>query len=127
MKQFIDKLISRLEELQKQNYAISEVVYGINEKVMYSSASTAYANAIEEINKLAEEYNGWIPCSERLPSVGVTVLCYWKKWDRYDNTTSYYYTLMHRDEDCKWLSEFGLCNGVVLAWQPLPAPYKKGE
>lgn len=69
--------------------------------------------------------NGWIPCSERLPSVGLTVLCYWKKDDRYDNTTSYYYTLMHRNEDCQWISDFGMCSGVILAWQPLPDKYEE--
>lgn len=71
--------------------------------------------------------NDWIPCSERLPSVGVSALCYWKKYNKYDNTTSYYYSLMHRNEDNQWLGDLGMCNGEVLAWMPLPQPYKKGS
>ena len=135
MKQFIDKLISRLEELQKQNYAISEVVYGINEKVMYSSASTAYANAIEEINKLAEAYNnGWIPCEVRLPDNAD--LEYFLVWCK-----GYFTAGTHIGEECQWYGigllynknkwEVYQCKDIkdieVIAWQSLPAPYKKGE
>ena len=71
--------------------------------------------------------NDWIPCSERLPSVGVSALCYWKKCDRCNNIISYYYELMHRNEDCQWISDFGMCCGEVIAWQPLPQPYKEGS
>ena len=48
MKEFIDKLIERLEELRKRN---SEI-----EGQDSQSRSKAYANAISIINQLAEEY-----------------------------------------------------------------------
>lgn len=124
MKEFVEKLIGKLEE---EAFAI-QLNQGIKNPSTYDMfLETFTVRQIEEIvNQFAEEYKGgWIPCSERLPSVGVTVLCYWKKYDRYDNTTSYYYTLMHRNEDCQWLSDLGVCNGNVLAWQPLPQPYKE--
>lgn len=144
MKEFIDKLISRLEELQKQNYAISEVVYGINEKVMYSSASTAYANAIEEINELAEEYNnGWIPFTDRelteeekeyygedvkhmldckLPEEDEEILVTSKYKDKLYVDTD---TFMRDGSECYLDSGRDLVTEVI-AWQSLPAPYKKG-
>ena len=189
MKEFIEKLISRLEEykythltehdskeclycqeheydwcdgrnclvcaFEKSEKIVNELAEEYKKKKLSRMATTDYivdkeycwqkCSAIEMCNEcarlkngtvdyfenydsLVDEYNnGWIPCSERLPSVGVTVLCYWKKYDRYDNTTSYYYSLMHRNENCQWLSDLGMCNGEVIAWQPLPQPYKEGS
>lgn len=71
-----------------------------------------------------KKQDGWIPVSERLPIVGLTVLCYWEKMDRYSNITNYYYTLMHRNADNVWISDFGQCTGKVLAWQELK-PYRR--
>lgn len=149
----VDKVVAELEK--RSNEVISNIfAYEEDDHIgIYNDGlADGYEYAIDIVNQLAEEYaktptpihpipidtqqyiaelekqknNGWIPCSKRLPDVGVTVLCYWKKYDRYDNTTSYYYSLMHRNEDCQWLSDFGMCNGDVIAWQPLPEPYKAG-
>ena len=58
MKEFVDKLISRLEEREVQAYA----------KVDGGVTYQAYRNAIEIVTQVAEEYNNrWIPCSEKLP------------------------------------------------------------
>lgn len=113
MKEFVEKLIKRLENRKQGKFNLY---------------CDALDYAIRTVNELAEEYNnGWIPCSERLPSVGVTVLCYWKKCDRCNNIISYYYELMHKNEDCQWISDFGMCCGDVIAWQPLPQPYNEGS
>lgn len=133
MKEFIEKLIGRLEERRNEENNNSLCEMNENGHTLDFECSVGKTNAFNEsisiVNELAEEYNnGWIPCSERLPNVGMTVLCYWKKYNRYDNTTSYYYTLMHRNEDYQWISDFGMCNGDVIAWQPLPKSYQpKGE
>lgn len=100
-------------------------VYEFGLKVMKFIKNIHIEEFATDINVVSN--NGWIPVSERLPSVGVTVLCYWKQYDRYDNTTNYYYSLMHRNEDSQWLSDFGMCSGEVIAWQPLPAPYEYEE
>jgi hypothetical protein len=126
MKEFVEKLISRLREAT-YDMEICEEQFDMNSPyfmdVDYKMVKFDDAKTI--INELAEEYNnGWIPCSEGLPNVGMTVLCYWKQDNRYDNTTSYYYTLMYRNEDYQWISDFGMCNGAIIAWQPLPQPYK---
>lgn len=85
----------------------------------------------EEVEEQAEKQlktGEWIPCSERLPQDGVDVLV-WFEYFRYGNynrlfqTTGISYTY-----DEKWS---GFVNGQsgwnqlrVIAWQPLPEPYK---
>lgn len=144
MKEFIEKLIAKLEEIPTKNKCsecphkqkCDEIEAMDKDEQIDLCGATIKALAIEEVNELAEEYkllenieqlnNGWIPCSERLPDVGVTVLCYWGKSSIFENTTSYYYTLMHRNEDNIWISDFGICTGFVISWMPLPEPYKEG-
>jgi len=145
MKEFIEKLIGRLEENgQKMCEAKSSVPFG-----KHSPANHRYYKAISVkkaifiINQLAEEYkqdietidvselfgkneqvnNGWIPVSERLPEGKES------------------HKVLVTDKDgimavCYFLEVtkiFKVCwDGEefqgVLAWQPLPAPYQpKGE
>ena len=64
---------------------------------------------------------GWIPCSERLPEVTgeylVTI-----KWRNHENT--YGYMVGRRD----YFAETQTWNdSLVIAWMPLPKPYKEGE
>lgn len=75
--------------------------------------------AIEIVNQVEQEYNdGWISCSDRLPT-------------EYAN-----YNVSCRDEKGKeWVTtmmfDYGKFGGVssfhnlVVAWQPLPEPYKE--
>ena len=118
MKEFIEKLIGRLEEKQKieasfkRDYFSSGVLHG-------------YRDAISTINQLAEEHNnGWIPCEVELPKIPnsylVTKMCendgnpiydvaheiFWTKDEKWD---------CERDEDCEW---------KVIAWQNKLAPYQ---
>lgn len=67
------------------------------------------------------EYSKWIPVSERLPEDNELVL-FSTKTDRVfegryfaDNTDQQWYSF--RDECFAW-------NNVVIAWMPLPKPYK---
>lgn len=80
--------------------------------------------AIEIVKQEAEQYNnGWIPCSERLP----------EKYNR---------VLAHTDAGGYYIAHVNGCgkfvctaecvstvieNSDVIAWQPLPHPYTKGE
>lgn len=98
----------------------NEVQEKINNKEADFCAETMRTIAKEIVQEVAEEYNnGWIPCSERLPdkpmfshdSYIVQQYCvvepytaYWdgEKWsDVVDNDIKY-----------------------IIAWQPLPEPYK---
>ena len=109
MKEFIDKLINELEKL--------------GEHCLYMNnwqGNTAICDAIEIVNQLAEEYKvsemptGWIPCSERLPSVN--------GWYLVTNTLGIvqqqYWGANH------WHK---LNDEFVVAWCELPAPYTEGE
>lgn len=128
MKEFIEKLIGRLEEEQGE----SEYQYRKFLEEKDCGRADAYEIAIEIVNQLAEECgkdtnvatnDGWIPCSEKLPEDGVAVLL---------QDFEGYYSLGvsetsrkikgFRDGDW-WASA-----NNYLAWQPLPATYQpKGE
>ena len=109
MKEFIEKLIGRLEEARQH-----ELIFGYGER--------AYFKAIEIVNQLADEYNnGWIPCSE-LPEENGMYLC----------------TVFHADDYVVWIMRFNDgeflkpddvedWNYELLAWMPI-APYQpKGD
>lgn len=128
MKEFVEKLIGRLEELKSNP---SEKTCRENILLAMQKNLTIYS-AIEIVNQLAEEYkNGWIPCSERLPETYEYVLV-WCKGRFIDGT--------HVGEECEWYGigvRYGKewtvhqCKDIrdieVLAWMLLPAQYQKGE
>lgn len=59
----------------------------------------------------------WIPCSERLPEEHHIYLTTIKKANGITLTThSYFFT-----------KEVGWSDACVIAWMPLPEPYKRGE
>lgn len=112
MKEFIDKLISRL---QKATYdmEICEEQFDMNSPyfmdVDYKMVKFDDAKTI--INELAEEYNnGWITCSERLPEG--------------DDDVMVIYTDNDGEVDICCLDWFLAYSDTMLAWQPLPEPYK---
>lgn len=143
MKEFVEKLIGRLEECKKKEKC--NLYSGIEEGFGYSHCSdafedgqtlgafNAYSSMLDFIKELAEEYNnGWIPVSERFPSKeeylkndGRFIVtdgnrCYQSVFDIYSQKfrTSIFTTFgsyKYEEDKC------------VIAWQPLPAPFKKGE
>lgn len=65
----------------------------------------------------------WISCSERLPELNTPVLTQW----------GVYYSggirieILHLNELGRWYGDFGEPNGKVIAWMPLPEPYKQND
>lgn len=113
MKQFIDKLIGRLEE--EHEICINQ--YGV---VGGNPYAFEVMQCIEIINEVAEEYNnGWIPCEVRLPGYYDNVLVCTKDGGR---TIAH---LTHSPIEWKDIHNYKIEN--IIAWQSLPAPYKKGE
>ena len=84
----------------------------------------ALDEAIEIVQEVAKEYgNGWIPCSERLPSDCAIheVTAKFRNGKRY---TEFAYYDESREEWWKF-DDDGTVN--VIAWKEGSAPYKKGE
>ena len=85
------------------------------------------ADTIVELErKLAERE--WIPCSERLPSEdGRYLVC--MDWE-YDNMEVLRWAdgwNCHRGYDGKISRESEIDGADILAWMPLPKPYKGGD
>jgi len=141
MKEFIEKLIGRLEELYDRIDKSKKEAYEEKDWErfdLFTHRNEGVYGAIAIVNQLAEEYakdinvstidagellgNGWIPCSERLP----------EEWEYYlvsDGQSTFiaeyadYEWRYHSNEQTK-----DYVTVSVLAWQPLPAPYQpKGE
>lgn len=70
--------------------------------------------------------NGWIPCSERMPEEKKSVLIQWEKYDRHLGVTLTYLDVMWLEDKEEQIFETinGVPNGKVIAWRPLPDPYK---
>ena len=84
--------------------------------------------AIEIVKEVAEEYNGgWIPCSERFPEEAfgclVTVIdCEPLTQTDFENILPY---VVGYDGDSWNDSDGNVIPFEVIAWQPLPEPFKE--
>ena len=115
MKEFVDKLIGRLEEEKKQAQCEGSLSFAMGFKV-----------AISIVNELAEEYsadtpqksaNGWIPCSERLPKEKGEYLVTLK--------TGVVTSAIYDSNENKWVDAMEeYFEYHCIAWQPLSQPYK---
>ncbi len=127
MKEFIENLLGRLEELRdryqdKYGFCSDNVDYG---------KTIGLNDAISIVNQLAEEYNnGWIPCSKRLPNEQEMIEMYCRNAygsefivmiEGADKPTTLY-----RTWDGFWMDDNGN-SYKVLAWQQLPEPYSLKE
>ena len=145
MKEFVEKLIGRLEEYPTYSFGVS---------LLNTQEYIKVSDLIEIVNQLAEEYkekdcskcsrrswyqkgyadaernNGWIPCSERLPEESELVLIYAESRARGGSIRVVGHLhngfwFVQTSSDTLGLTGIGQFN--VIAWMELPAPYKKGE
>ena len=117
MKKAFDKILERLEREIAGKPTPDEYNNGIN-------------RAYQIVQEVAEEYrDGWIPCSERLPEEPfgclVTVIdCEPVTQTDFENILPYF---VGYDGE-SWNDEDG--NEIpfeVIAWQPLPKPFKERD
>lgn len=96
----------------------------IKEKIMKDrrigrSSLEAFLEILKEVE--AEYDNEWIPCSERLPEIRqdclVTV-----KYSGFLGMHGFWVKTGHMEAENDWCGDcFG---GTVIAWMPLPEPWK---
>lgn len=143
MKEFIDKLIERLEEtdLNDIQMVVREVLkkYGfpyesIVQDEVWDALDELSTNkfAIGIVNQLAEEYKvseiptSWIPCSERLPIQNEKVLCTYIFNNNHDRKYVQVLDCYATDKKPHFQHE-GYEGLEVIAWMPLPAPFEQKE
>ena len=149
----IDDLAKGLDE-QPTAYDIDEVVEELElesfkfGKDGFSEKYVRLSDAIEIVKQEAEQFgtdtnvrsNSWIPCSERLPENGGYYLVTYHEWSdgnflpKYDDK---YVRRLHyqiSDHFVGWNYPKNVddraendCHKEVIAWQPLPEPYKERD
>ena len=121
MNNAFDKILERLEEVE--NRLLNEsgdigCTLGITNMSEYSK---------QIIQEVAEEYNGgWIPCSERLPEENKDG---WTHLILSIKTGEVIFGFWHNEEMgfCKHFRD-GVCRVCgVIAWMPLPEPFKERD
>ena len=129
MNKVFEKIIEKQEELF-QDLNVIEVLSHVDfDSTIQNSLENflkAITNeAIEIVKQEAEQYNnGWIPCSEKLPELRKDVLVT-VKYTGFMGMHGYWIKTGHMEAENDW---WGDCaGGEVIAWQPLPQPFQKGE
>ena len=126
MNKAFEKILKKIEEKRNkyQRLADGSNFDGWNEEDIKYSAKAEMCEELKEIvHEVAEEYNGgWIACSYRLPeddSICIVTVEY------PNNEIVVDYGWFDRNGVCWFvgMQEFRTSN--ILAWQPLPEPFKE--
>lgn len=118
MNKAFEKILERFEEAKDiaQDDSVAELV---STRIW----NKALHKAKQIVQEVAEEYNGgWIACSEKLPELrqGVLVTV---KYTGFMGMHGYWIKTGHMEAENDW---WGDCaGGEVIAWKPLPEPYKE--
>ena len=136
MKEFIRKLIGRLKERENHYRDEAKKVNKFPKiRICRELQKRSYSNAIKIVQELEKEYkmfreelqcNGWILCEKELPKEGkrYLVTAIWTDGD-YKRESVY---IAVYGKDGLWHSyNYEPVSYEVLAWQPLPAPYKENR
>lgn len=140
MNKAFEKILERFDE-KKQYFQKFYEADGKTEEDEYINNATqlAFDDAKNIVQEVAEEYNGgWIACSERLPEESGYYLVTYHDWSdgnflpKYDDT---YVRRLHyqiNEHFVGWNYPKNVddraendCHKEVIAWQPLPEPFKE--
>lgn len=121
----IDKTIARYEKNPYIDEKITDLCYGMNLVKDIIRKHLSRENT-QKITRSSRDNDGWIPVEDRLPEEKKTVLVQWEKYDRHLNVTLTYLDVMWLDDADEKVFETinGVPNGKVIAWRPLPDPYR---
>ena len=131
MKEAFEKIKERLEDAKMIAFLTLANTGDKTRDTVYDEVMTYLNTPIEIVNQVAEEYgtdinvgSKWIPCSEEMPPLNKRVLL-----TVYVEGGNFNIEIAEYFGDYDWLfdDEFYSVASVkweVLAWQPLPAPYK---
>ena len=112
MNKSFEKILERLSNIHRVVKTDEDAEWN---RAIYKSA--------EIVREVAEEYNvGWIACSERLPeddSICIVTVEY------PNNETVVDYGWFDRKSVCWFVGTQEFRTSNILAWQPLPEPFKE--
>ena len=111
------------------NNAFEKILERLRNAVVKECASSVQkvrlCDAMQIVQEVAEEYkDGWIPCSERLPeddSICMVTVEY------PNNETVVDYGWFDRKSVCWFVGTQEFRTSNILAWQPLPKPFKERD
>ena len=131
MDKAFEKILERLEEERELSYAdFSRYVEEVS-PCLDAEYDDFFHRGLERASRLvkevAEEYNGgWIPCSDRLPEENKDG---WTHLILSIKTGEVIFGFWHNEEMgfCKHFRD-GVCRVCgVIAWMPLPEPFKERD
>lgn len=128
LEEILEKIKSALKDIYldiANNYDVSDLRYDSDKVACVAGKFRSEAGSrIEDIIS-KYMYDGWIPVEERLPEGGEEVLVQWEFYSRCDNMTYTYIHIMRLNKMTgEWNGTYGVPNGKVIAWRPLPEPYR---
>ena len=127
MNKAFEKILERIEEkLKKSEERYYRYLDDSNLSCMFDRSDMeerrvdTIKEMLEIVQEVSKEYNdSWIPCSERLPKYGEVVMC------SCSNGGITISCITHRGVNQSKVVRFG--SHSVVAWQPLPKPFKERD
>lgn len=140
MNKAFEKILKKIEEKRNkyQRLADSSNFDGWNEDDIKYSAKAEMCEELKQIvQEVAEEYNGgWIACSERLPKEDGSYLVQSVFEEEFHFYDQYYdsgceafgtYRDYYDENTLGFLDSEFVKDEDVIAWQPLPEPFKERD
>lgn len=97
-------------------YHAGKAVIRDKNKLSEAMEKLARLEDAEEKDRLCQ----WIPVSERMPELDTPVLAQWRRYYSDENNID----ILYLNGLGEWYADLGMPNGKIIAWMPLPEPYK---